>query len=666
VSRSPLVLALAAGALVLAACSTDSSVRTTSARPIGDAGTTDPTGPDTSDPDTSSPDGTTVPPATGGDGDGNGNGDGAGGELAWGPCDDEIVTDDTLECATLDVALDPDDPGGDTIPIAMVRVPATDPDSRIGAVLFNPGGPGGSGFDYIAQAGPTLVGELGLFDFDLIGFDPRGVDRSNGIRCLTDAEVDESVYLDSTPDTPEEQAALDEADARFDEACLEAYGDTLVHYSTVNTARDMDAIRAALGDEQISYLGVSYGTYLGSVYATLFPERVRALVLDSAYEPTGDSIEEQYTTQLVGFDEAFANWVEWCETTDSCAFRSDDVAADWDQLRIDIDATPAPASDGRLANQAVFETATIAAMYSEAQWPLLGTALANARDGVGDQLFVLADGYVGRNADGTYSTIEQSGTVIRCASGIDYELPDDPQALVDLLLELSPRWALGARAEDFTDGCAPLMPDVVAPAIGFTGDAPVLVIGGLNDPATPFRWAEEMTAAMGPNARLLTYTGEGHGFVLTSSCVTEWQARLLVDLELPPEGEICDPDPAIEEPSWWAELPVPDGVSDAIDAAAVNALLGITPSLAFSESRTTALDAEAALDAYDAALEEQGWSAGERGEPIAGVSQSVYFNDDGDVFSVLAFGPAAFENPELSGLDQVVEPSQTLLVLLAF
>ncbi len=660
-SRSPLVLALVAGTLVLAACSADTAVRSTSARPITDGSTTGSTAPGTTDPDTTDPDttggDTSVPPTTGG---------GDVGELVWGACDDDIVTDDTLDCATLDVPLDPDDPTGETIPIAMVRVPAQDPDARVGAVLFNPGGPGGSGFDYVAQAGPTLVGELGLSDFDLIGFDPRGVDRSNGLRCLTDAEVDATVYLDSSPDTPEEQAALDAADTQFEQACIEAYGDTLQHYSTVNTAHDMDAIRAALGDEQLSYLGISYGTYLGSVYATLFPDRVRALVLDSAFEPTGDSIEEQYTTQLVGFEEAFGNWVAWCESSDDCAFRSDDVAGAWDQLRIDIDATPAPAADGRLANQAVFETATLSAMYSEAQWPLLGSALADARDGVGDQLFVLADSYVGRNDDGTFSTIEQSGTIIRCASGIDYDQPDDPQALVDLLLELSPRWALGVRVEDFTDSCAPLMPDVTAPELSFSGDAPVLVVGGLNDPATPFRWAEEMTAAMGSNARLLTYTGEGHGFVLSSTCVTEWQGRALVDLELPPEGEVCDPDPAIEEPSWWAELPVPEGVSDPIDAAGVNALLGITPSLAYSESRTTTLDANAALDAYDAAMEAQGWFVGERAEPITGVPQSVYFNDEGGVFSVLAFGPDAFESPELDGLDQVADPSQTLLVLLAF
>lgn len=646
------------GLLALAACSTDQSVRTTAARPIG-VETVDTTAPG----DTTAPDGTAAPVDTSAPDD---TAAPVVGEIAWGPCEDEIVTDPAFDCGTLAVPLDPQQPDGDTIDIAMVRLPAVDPSTRIGAVLFNPGGPGGSGFDYIAQAGTTMVDEMGLQDFDLIGFDPRGVDRSNGLRCLSDAEVDATVYLDSSPDTPEEQAALDAADGQFDDACLATYGDTLIHYSTVNTAYDMDAIRAALGDEQLSYIGISYGTYLGSVYATLFPERVRALVLDAAFEPTGDSVEEQYATQLVGFDEAFDNWAAWCEATESCAFRSDDVPADWDALRVVIDGTPAPADDGRLANQAVFETATISALYSESQWPLLAEALQSAREGDGDQLFGLADSYIGREPDGTYSTIEQSGTIIRCASGIDYDLPDDPQALVDELLELSPRFAAGITVDDFTDECAPLMADVTAPALNYTGDAPILVVGGLNDPATPFRWAEEMTAAMGSNARLLTYTGEGHGQMLNSTCVTGWEGQTIVDLTLPPADEVCDPDPPVEEPEWWAALPVPDGVSDTVDAGGVNALLGITPSLAFSEARTSALSPDEVLAAYDAALEADGWSVGDRAEPIDGVPQGVYFNDDGGVFSVLVFGPEAFASPELEGLDQVADPTQTLVVLLAF
>ena len=151
------------------------------------------------------------------------------------------------------------------------------------------------------RSGQRYINDLGLDSFDFVGFDPRGVDRSQGVRCQSDADMDKYMYPDSTPDTPEEEAFLTEAQHAFAKACKAKYGDNLQYYSTVNTAHDMDMIRLALGDKQISYLGVSYGTYLGAVYATLFPDNLRAMILDSAYEPTGDSIEEQYLTQLQGF-----------------------------------------------------------------------------------------------------------------------------------------------------------------------------------------------------------------------------------------------------------------------------------------------------------------------------------------------------------------------------
>lgn len=584
--------------------------------------------------------------------------------VVWAPCDDPLATDPTLQCATLDVQLDYDQPDGDTISIALVRVPARSDAARQGAVLFNPGGPGGSGFDYVAQGGTTIVAEMGLGDFDLVGFDPRGVDRSGGIRCLTDQQQDESVYLDSSPDTPDEQAALDEADALFEMACLDRYGDDLRHFSTENTARDMDEIRRALGDDQISFLGISYGTYLGATYATMFPDQVRAMVLDSAFEPTGDTLEQAYTTQLVGFEEAFGSWATWCENEPSCAFRSPDVKGAWDRLRRDLDATPVVAGDGRLGNQTVMEVATISALYSDTQWPVLAKGLAAIRSGDPSTLFRLADSYVGRDDDGTFSTIEQSGGVIRCASGLSAALPDDPDALVARLRELAPRFAADVTADDFTDDCAALMPSVTTPALTYEGDAPILVVGGTNDPATPFRWAEEMTDAMGDSARLLTFTGEGHGFVLASSCVTEAEAAVLVELELPDDDATCDPDPIVERPDWWDALPVPDGVSNPIESEEIAALLGLAPTLAYSEIRTSTIDPLDVLDAYDAALEQTGFSVAGRQQPIDGIDQAVYFSPEGDLLSVLVIGPDSFDLPELDDLDQVADPTATLVVVL--
>ena len=303
------------------------------------------------------------------------------GSLAWGPCEEDIG--DAFECATLAVPLDYDDPAGPTIDLALIRYPA-EPAIREGAILLNPGGPGGSGFEFAAAAAEALDFEMGLGGrFDIIGFDPRGVDRSGGIDCIDDAAIEALLYADDTPDDAVEAAASVAQQKAFGHACQQIYGDTLRHYSTENTARDMDMIRAALGDEQLSYLGVSYGTYLGGVYATLFPERVRAMVLDSAYEPTGDSEYDQWVTQLVGFEQAFANWAAWCEEGTECAFTDTDVGARWDRLIATLEATPAKSDSGRPVNHVAMETATISAMYSELAWPSLGAALAEAEAGDG-------------------------------------------------------------------------------------------------------------------------------------------------------------------------------------------------------------------------------------------------------------------------------------------
>lgn len=594
--------------------------------------------------------------------------------LEWSACDDDAISDESLECATLEVPLDHDDPQGDgpsgeTIEIALVRLPAST--ERVGAILFNPGGPGGSGVDFLASGASTVSATLGLEGFDLIGFDPRGVDRSSGIRCLTDAEQDRYAYLDDTPDTPEAAALLEESETAFETACVEEYGERLTEFSTENTARDMDLIRAALGDDQLSYVGISYGSYLGAVYATLFPERVRSMVLDSAFEPNGDSIEQQYSTQLVGFESAFENWAAWCDDPVSgCAFRLDgvDVAEAWDRLAEQLDAAPVAATDGRSGNRVVMTMATIASLYSERSWPVLGAALASVRDDADpDGLFALADDFEGRSPDGTWTTIGQAGPVIRCASGITPQRPDDPTALFERLVELGPRFSVGLDVEDLTDdSCERLVGPVTPPTLSFTGEAPIVVIGGLNDPATPFRWAEELTASMGPSARLVTYTGEGHGFILTASCIDAIYTDVLVDLALPDADTVCEPDPDYPEPSWWDTLPVPEGVGAPIIDPLIASALGVTPSTGWLESRSTALEPDGVLDAYRDALDGAGIAEVAQQEPLPGVLQRIYLID-GEVLSVIAIGPDALADPEL-GLESVVgvvPDGETLVVLLA-
>ena len=483
--------------------------------------------------------------------------------LSWGACADE--TDPDLQCATLTVPLDYAHPELGSVDLALIRLPAQG--DRQGAILLNPGGPGGSGYDFAANAASAIDSEFGLQrQYDLVGFDPRGVQRSGGIECVDDATIDATVYLDDTPDTPEEAQALDTVDDQFGAACQAKYDGTLRLYSTANTARDMDSIRAALGDEQISYIGISYGTYLGGVYARLFPERVRAMVLDAAFEPSGDSEFDQWATQLVGFEHAFNDWAAWCEEGNDCAFNAVDVGARWDALFDSLDANPLTAADGRSVNQVVLETATIEAMYSKAEWPALASALAAAEAGDGNALLALGDSYNQRNPDGTYNTIRQSGQVIRCASGLTQTYPADPAALLAQIKAAAPRFARTMRIEDFDDDCTAIIPGhqkLIAPA--YTGTAPILVVGGTNDPATPIRWAEELTTEMGPSATLLTYSGEGHGAILSSTCVDEAEAATIRDLTLPAAGTTCAPDPDVPRPAYWDQLPVPDGVGAPID-----------------------------------------------------------------------------------------------------
>ncbi len=637
-------------AVLAAGCSSDSGVAVKGRTTVTTATPSESTAPDGSTPETTGVP-TTEPVASG--------------TIQWGKCTDKVADDPVLECATLAVPLDYDTPDGATLDLALVRVPATG--DRKGAVLFNPGGPGGSGFEPIAVSGGVIQSELGLTDFDIVGFDPRGVDRSGGIKCVDDAFQDAHLYLDDTPDTPEEQALLDEADQGFIDGCKANYGDTLKFYSTANTARDMDAIRAGLGDEQMSFLGISYGTYLGGVYATLFPDRVRAMVLDSAYEPNGDTVEQQYLTQLVGFEGAFNDWAKWCEVEPTCPFNAPDVGARWDALRLQLDATPLIATDGREGNQSVLDRATTAALYSKSDWPVLAAALAAAEAGDPAGMFSLADAYNGRNADGTFNTLFQSIGIISCASGISSPPPPDPAALLAKIKEQAPRFGAAVTLKDLqeADGneCEQLTGPMNVVQLSYAGTGPIVVVGGTNDPATPIRWAQEMTAELGPNAHMVTFTGEGHGQLLASVCITDIEAALLADLTVPDKGTVCDPDPAIEQPAWWGNLAFPKEFSDVVELPAVNAALGLTESLGYGQARTTSLSAQEASDAFEAVLTKGGFQkAGNQDLGIDDTIETGYFTPDGDLLVAIVMGPAAFDTDDLSSAKASVPAGKTVVL----
>jgi pimeloyl-ACP methyl ester carboxylesterase len=505
---------------------------------------------------------------------------------------------------------------------------------------------------------------------DLIGFDPRGVDRSGGLRCVSDQFQDQHLYVDETPNTPADQALKDEATTGFIDGCKQKYGDTLRFYSTANTARDMDAIRAALGDDQISYLGISYGTYLGATYATMFPDRVRAMVLDSVVEPNGDTVQQSFETQLIGFDGAFDNWAAWCQGQATCDFAAADVSARWDALKQQLDDTPIAGADGRVANNTVMETATQAALYSESDWPVLAQALAQAEQGNPAGIFALADSYNGRNEDGTYNTLFQSFPVIRCASAMESPPPDDPEALAATLHTEAPRFGKDITAKDLTsdsDECNKLVGAVEPAKVSYTGDGPIVLVGGTNDPATPIRWAKKMLGEMGPNARLVTFTGEGHGQLLVSTCVTDIEGALLAKLTLPKADAVCDPDPVVAKPDWWDTVPVPDGMSAVVSLPALAAVLGASPTQIFSEMRTTSMSADDAVAAYTTALSGIGLDKFDAPAalPIDDVAQGAYTDFSGKAMLVIAMGPKAFDDKALQSAKVEVPADTTVVWLVA-
>lgn len=566
------------------------------------------------------------------------------------------------------VPLDYDSPGGEKVKLALSRVKATEP--RLGAMLFNPGGPGGSGFAPVAANGSFFQSTLHLEAYDIIGFDPRGVDRSGGIDCVDGPFLDRQLYLDDTPDTPEEVKALDTADADFAAACTAKYHDTLRFYSTANTARDMDAIRATIGDETLSFLGISYGTYLGAVYATMFPDRVRAMVLDSAFEPNDETPDQQYLTQLVGFEGAFRDWIAWCEKESECEFKAPDVAARWKELKKSLDDHPLTVG-GRPVNQVVLDEATKGSLYSRSDWPVFGQALAKAVKGDGSGLLELADQHNYRKPDGSYESLVQSFLVISCASGFEGPVPPDLNELLAKIKAQAPLLAGETTLDDLKRSVSPDCPGLTPGAapiaeISYSGKAPIVVVGGKNDPATPIRWAEEMTKAMGPSARLVTFTGEGHGQFATSTCVTNIEAAVLSEGTLPAAGTVCDPDPVVAKPAWWDGLTMPAGVGPVIQAPALQSVLGVGDTQAFSQVRTSSLAPKAVIDGFAGAASTNGLTiVGTPNVDIADSAVLAFDHSDGTRFVVVALGPKAFDE-DLADAKASVPAGVTLVVLVAF
>jgi pimeloyl-ACP methyl ester carboxylesterase len=450
-------------------------------------------------------------------------------ELDWSDCDEG-------ECATLAVPLDPADPGGEQIELALARAPAADPEARIGSLLVNPGGPGAPGTDFVESVASALPESI-TDRFDIVGWDARGTGKSSPVDC--GRKLDYHFDVDTAPDDAAEATALAEASARFARACEQGSGDLLRHIASIDTVHDMDRIRAAVGDDELSYLGLSYGTYLGALYAQEYPDRVRALVLDGAVDPA-IPVEAVSLQQAKGFEQALDAFLDDCARRDDCAFHNDgDPRAALDALRSRIERDPLE-RDGQMLGPTQLDIALAAPLYAgEGGYRPLARALADARDGDPDALLAFFDAYMLRDPSGSYAAEWPSFLAISCVDGPALDAADVP-ALQASAARQAPYF--GASNIGLSVPCAfwPVPPVNAEPtSVTAPGAPPIVVVGTTGDPATPVAWAESLAAQLG-NARLVTVDGTTHTSSLdANACLDRVLERYLLRRQAPEPGLRC-------------------------------------------------------------------------------------------------------------------------------
>jgi pimeloyl-ACP methyl ester carboxylesterase len=418
---------------------------------------------------------------------------------------------DTFECLTYDVPIDYSDLNVGTFQISALRYPAQDRKNRIGSLIVNPGGPGASGVDYAYNA--EYIFDPDLTDrYDIVGFDPRGVSRSAPITCFNDQETDANYASDSKPDNSAEFKAAVAESKKFIQKCFNK-NQHLESFSTANAARDMDILRALVGDKKLNYMGKSYGTYMGALYATLFPNNIGRVILDGAVDPHISNLE-QTKTQAVGFDDALQAFIADCIKLSSCPLPRNQKDATAKLLSIWQGAATEPLplknkNDRRTVTESLLVLGTASALYDSAEgWPELRKAIGEAIAGYGDTYLELADMYTGRQADGTYPNNEfDSGAIIDCLDFKDSRTPAQIRSDAAKVAAAAPVFGpyiaySGLTCKYFS------IPDPVEVVTTKT-NAPILIIGTTGDPATPYEWAKGLAGLL-PNSRVLTFVGDGH------------------------------------------------------------------------------------------------------------------------------------------------------------
>lgn len=456
-------------------------------------------------------------------------------QLEWRDCGEG------MQCTTVRVPLDYGNPTGDSIGIAVNRRRARDPR---GSLLLNPGGPGASGLEY-AQYAELVLTEAVVDSYDVVGFDPRGVGASAPVDCVTDAQLDALFAADGTPDDPSEVAGIARLSAEFADGCARLSAAVAPHVDTESAVRDMDIIRAALGDEQLTFLGKSYGSLLGTTYAELFPQRVGRIVIDGVLPSSLDG-EETSFGQAVAFDAALHRFARYCATKRECPLPGDpdEAVRRVQQFLVDLEAEPLPGIGDRMLGEALGTYAILSFLYfPPLDWDRLIDGLSYAFRGDGSVLMDMMDERTQRNGDGTYlDNGNEAFYAISCLDRPGLGGADHAERLAREWAEQAPvfgpylawgtlpcwdwPWTGPVDAED-------------PPVITAAGSAPILVVSTTHDTATPYEWGVQVAGEL-ESGRLLTLDGDGHtAYQQGSACIDAAVDAYLIDGVLPGEGTVC-------------------------------------------------------------------------------------------------------------------------------
>lgn len=457
-------------------------------------------------------------------------------QLSWSACGDN-------QCAELSVPVDYASPDGETLQLALLRVPARNSDQRLGSLVVNPGGPGASGTEYASYA-DQIVGSEVRRRFDVVGFDPRGVGRSRPVDCLTDAQLDEFLGGDPTPDTPAEQKQFVAGSTALAAGCQANSPTMLPHVSTLDAVQDMDVLREALGEQTLNFLGKSYGTYLGTVYAEQFPATVGRFVLDGVLPPDLTS-EQLGEGQAAGFELATRAYVEDCVTRSGCPVGSSvEEGMEWIRAFLkQVDAQPLTVSNDARVTQLTEGWASMGiglALYDQGLWSTLTRALEDAVGGDGNGLMTLANLYAERSSNGRYTgNLMEAIYAVNCSDRPDTADLSQVEANAEAFRAEAPTWGTFLAWGSVVCGVWPVPAEPGPRTIAAEGANTIVLVGTTRDPATPYEWARQLHDQLA-DAVLITYDGDGHtAYTRSNACVDKPIDEFFLTGTVPKDGLRC-------------------------------------------------------------------------------------------------------------------------------